>query len=801
MKNTFLLLCGLAALHTYAQPSQATLDSLRKLSDEDHRQMLEQLNIKTLRPGANPNDPKSPNAANYDEAKANPYPVLPDPLVFKNGRKVTSAAQWPQRRAEIVEDFEREIYGRIPKNVPSVKWVQTNKFDRMIGDIPVTSRFLSGIADNSGYPAIQAAIQAEITLPSNASKPVPVIIELGFIPPPTFPGDTSRAARFAAASLEWKKLVLEQGWGYAVIVPTSFQADNGAGLTQGIIGLTNKGQRRKPDDWGALRAWAWGASKLLDYLETDKTVDAKKVGIEGHSRYGKAALVAVAFDKRFATGFISSSGEGGAKLHRRNWGELVENLASSWEYHWMAGNFIKYAGPLTWNDLPVDAHELIALAAPRPLFISSGNIGEAWIDVKGMFMATVAAGPVYKLLGKKDLGATEFPKLETGLMDGDLSFRQHAGPHTPAPNWPTFVEFARRYFGTVSIEPKKIVQIKGLKDYYKDYFTIGAAVTPRSLKTDEAQLVLQQFNSLTAENAMKMGPIHPLENEYYWKDADSIVAFAKRNGLKMRGHTLVWHNQTPRWLYTDAKGDTVSKEVLLQRLKDHIQTVVKRYKGTIYAWDVVNEVISDNSDEFYRNSPLYRICGEEFIRKAFEWAHEADPDALLFYNDYNEHIPVKRDKIFQFVKQLKESGVPVHGFGMQGHWGILEPTEEDLDNALRRYGQLGLKVQITELDVSVYPKEHSVRQRVPADSADAFTPEREKQQMAIYEMCFRLFRKHKQIISSVTFWNISDRSSWLDNFPIRGRKDYPLLFDKDLKPKKAFWEVVRFAGGSGLRGF
>jgi hypothetical protein len=233
-----------------------------------------------------------------------------------------------------------------------------------------------------------------------------------------------------------------------MLVPTSIQADNGAGLTRGIIGLCNKGQRRKPDDWGALRAWAWGASRALDYFETDRSVDASQVGIEGHSRYGKAALIAMAYDQRFAIGFISSSGEGGAKLHRRNAGEIVENLAGSGEYHWMAGNFLKYAGPLQWSDLPVDAHELIALCAPRPVFISAGDKGDAWVDARGMFMAAVAAGPVYLLLGKKDLGSSVFPPPGTTLTGGEIAFRQHLGGHTPLPNWPTFLDFASRYIKT-----------------------------------------------------------------------------------------------------------------------------------------------------------------------------------------------------------------------------------------------------------------------------------------------------------------------------------------------------------------
>ena len=208
----------------------------------------------------------------------------------------------------------------------------------------------------------------------------------------------------------------------------------------------NKGNPRKTDDWGSLRVWAWGASRALDYFETDNAVDAKHVGIEGHSRYGKATAVAMAYDPRFAVAFISSSGEGGIKLHRRNYGEIVENVAASGEYHWMAGNFLKYAWPLHWNDLPVDAHELIALCAPRPVFVSAGDKGDMWVDAKGMFMACVAAGPVYKLLEKKDLGATEFPPVETSLTSGEISFRQHSGGHTPGPNWPTFLTFAERYF-------------------------------------------------------------------------------------------------------------------------------------------------------------------------------------------------------------------------------------------------------------------------------------------------------------------------------------------------------------------
>jgi endo-1,4-beta-xylanase len=291
---------------------------------------------------------------------------------------------------------------------------------------------------------------------------------------------------------------------------------------------------------------------------------------------------------------------------------------------------------------------------------------------------------------------------------------------------------------------------------------------------------------------MKMGPIHPEENRYFWKDGDSIAAFAKRNNLKLRGHTLCWHNQTPRWLFVDSAGKNVSKEIILQRLKEHITSVVQRYKGTIYAWDVVNEAISDKKDEYLRPSLWYQIIGEEYIAKAFQYAHEADPDALLFYNDYNETNPDKREKIYKLVKSLKEAGVPIHGVGLQGHWSIYEPTEQVLTETIEKFKGLGLKVQVTELDISVYPKEHGRRDRKPEDANDQFTAEQEKKQTEMYEMIFRVFRKYKDVVSAVTFWNISDRHSWLDNFPVPGRKDYPLLFDKDLKPKKAYWEVIKF---------
>ena len=345
---------------------------------------------------------------------------------------------------------------------------------------------------------------------------------------------------------------------------------------------------------------------------------------------------------------------------------------------------------------------------------------------------------------------------------------------------------------TQAQNPSTSDSVKGLKDYYETYFPIGVSVMPSNLKRDEGELILQQFNSLTPENSMKMAPIHPAEDRYNWNDADTIVVFAMRNGLKIRGHALCWHNQAPSWLFKDSAGNTVTKEILLQRLRDHITTVVDHYKGKVYAWDVVNEAISDKPDEYLRPSLWYQICGEEYIAKAFEYAHAADPGAILFYNDYNEINATKREKIYKLVKGLKDAGVPIGGIGLQGHWAINEPSRDQLDSTLKKFSDLGLKIQVTELDISVYPKEHSTRDRKAEDADTAFTAEKETRQIDEYKMCFELFRKYKNVISGVTFWNISDRHSWLDNFPVRGRKDHPLLFDKDLKPKKVFEEVVKF---------
>ncbi len=468
---TFALLLGIGVFAAGSMlagqnGSTAVVDTKSWTQAQDYQNMKDQLGIKALRPGPSGTE-TAPNHANYDEATANPYPDLPEVLTLKNGKKVTTADMWwNQRRPEIVEDFDREVLGRVPKNVPKVTWTVTNTVTGTVGPYNAIGRQLVGHVDNSAYPDITVDITMTLVTPADAKGPVPVMMMFGGGAMPLAPGATAPAGRggapqpAAGSDPPATQQLLADGWGYASINPGSIQADNGAGLTKGIIGLTNKGQPRKPDDWGSLRAWAWGASRGLDYLESDKTIDAKHVGIEGVSRYGKAALVTMAYDQRFALVLVGSSGEGGAKLHRRNWGEAVENLTGSGEYHWMAGNFLKYGtaessfGSKNPGDLPVDAHELIALCAPRLTFISYGvpEKGDAkWLDHQGSYMAAVAAGPVFRLLGAKDLGTSDnykiekMPAVNVSMLDGQLAWRQHDGGHTDAPNWKYFIPWADKF--------------------------------------------------------------------------------------------------------------------------------------------------------------------------------------------------------------------------------------------------------------------------------------------------------------------------------------------------------------------
>lgn len=467
LAGTFLLFIAASVAPVNAQPSDNAPPPVQMSAVDDIKRLCALLGVEPIltRP-----------SYNYDESKANPFPNLPDPLVLKNGQPVKDAQTWwDKRRPEILEDFDREVYGRRPANLPAVKWEVTDITQGMNGDVPIITKQLVGHVDNASYPQVTVNIQVVLTTPANASGPVPVMLQFsgfgfGFPGGRGGPGATTNPAIArrggpatspaiarggptsgpgarggVPAGPTWQQQCLAKGWGYALLNTGSVQADNGAGLTTGIIGLANKGQPRKLDDWGVLSAWAWGASKALDYFETDKAVDAKKVGLEGHSRWGKATVVAMALDQRFAIAYVSSSGEGGARLHRRDSGEPLDAVTIPEEYHWMAGNFLKYSHR-HWDELPVDSHELIALCAPRPVLVTGGTNGDRGADTKGMFLATAGASPVYELLGKKGLGTNEMPAPNVALIDGDLAFRQHEGGHTDALNWPTFIEFATRYF-------------------------------------------------------------------------------------------------------------------------------------------------------------------------------------------------------------------------------------------------------------------------------------------------------------------------------------------------------------------
>jgi lysophospholipase L1-like esterase len=509
--------------------------------DEDHQNMMDQLGIKALRLGPS-GDEKAPNHANYDESKANPFTDLPDALTLKSGKKVTTApAWWHQRRSEIVEDFEREVLGRVPADVPRVTWTVTSTVNSKAGVFPAIEKQLVGHVDNSLCPAISVDIQMTLVTPHNENGPVPVVMMFGS------KASLQRMAEMMAKRPDLKarmgtdppaaEQLIAHGWGYAFIDPGSVQADNGADLTKGIIGLTNKGQPRKPEDWGALRAWAWGASRGLDYLETDKAVDGKRVGIEGVSRFGKAALVTMAFDSRFAVVLVGSSGEGGAKPHRRNFGEAVENLTGSGEYHWMAGNFLKYGsaeasfGSKNAGDLAVDSNELIALCAPRLTFISYGipEKGDAkWLDQQGSYMATVAAGPVFRLLGAKDLGVTDdyhsaqMTPVNVGLLEGQLGWRQHDGGHTDAPNWKYFIPWADRFLNhqaavwqlpadqpVFRTDPNSLVAHSQLlakaKQGETDVYFEGDSITRRWGATDYPELLANWKQNFFGWNAADFG--------------------------------------------------------------------------------------------------------------------------------------------------------------------------------------------------------------------------------------------------------------------------------------------------------
>jgi hypothetical protein len=460
------LTAGLAAqtqAPAAAAPSASDRAAIAAASRAERDRELTLLGISEMQPGATAYDIGKPGNANYEESKANPYPKLPDVLVMSDGTRVKTPDQWNKRRAELKAMFDENVYGKYTAHIPKVTWSVDSVETMTVQGIPAIVKHVTGHVDNSSYPAITVEIHADVVTPaSSQGKKVPVIVGGGsirprpnFPRPPAAPGQVVHMLSSPPDAPESAKLLLEHGWGFVGRNSGDVQADNGAGLNQGIIGLVNKGQPRSLDDWGVLRAWAWGDSKLLDYLETDPDVDARRVGVMGHSRGGKAALVAQVDDPRFAIGFISSSGAGGADLYRRNYGETMGNIAGATEFHWFAGNFMKYAAAgHSANEMPVDSHEFIAMVAPRPIFIGGGALltdpvyvpGDAWQDAQGMFIAAVAASPVWDLLGAKGLGTTTFPPMGTLIDSGDVAFRQHQYGHTPAPSWPYFIEFADKEF-------------------------------------------------------------------------------------------------------------------------------------------------------------------------------------------------------------------------------------------------------------------------------------------------------------------------------------------------------------------
>lgn len=348
-------------------------------------------------------------------------------------------------------------------------------------------------------------------------------------------------------------------------------------------------------------------------------------------------------------------------------------------------------------------------------------------------------------------------------------------------------------------------QDPGLKEAFKDDFKIGVALNPYQilgLDTLAHNLILKHFNSITADNHMKWEKIHPKPGVYDFRVADSIVTFGERHNMAVYGHVLCWHSQTPNWVFTDSSGNTLTREALLERMKEHIYTVAGRYKGKVNAWDVVNEAIDDNGQ--MRKTKWLDIIGEDYVQKAFEFAHEADPTAQLFYNDYNIEVPQKREGVIRLLKKLQEQGVKVDGVGLQGHYLLDFPTLADIDSSILIYSKMGYKIVITELDVDVLPNPWD---KAYADIAmraeyretmnpykDGLPDSVQNQLTARYTDLFRIFLKYKDKIEWVTFWGLHDASSWKNNFPIFGRTNYPLLFDRNYQPKPAYYSIMELAG-------
>lgn len=379
---------------------------------------------------------------NYDDSKVGEYTPI-DLLKMKNGGSVLSQEEWwNYRRPEILKDVCEEVWGVIPPDsiLPEVTF-SVNASTGGSGSSAYIQKVITGTIDISRYPQVRNRPQiiATLRIPATAVDSVPVMVVIG-------------GGFWTPLNTYWG-YCYPNGWGVCILDCGVLQPDNGSGLTSYLIGLCNKGTWRKPADWGSLAAWGWGVSKLIDYFETDTAVDATRIGVTGHSRYGKAAIVAMAYDSRLAIAFPSCSGSLGVKMNRRHWGQDLENSGWDQEYHWMAGNFFKWMGPLYDNSylprkcelMPVDAHSLLALCAPRPVFVNSGT-GDSWTDPYGMYLACAGATPVYELLGKAGLIMPDTePQVDVAYISGDIGYRIHNGGHTDAPDWPAFFEFASKY--------------------------------------------------------------------------------------------------------------------------------------------------------------------------------------------------------------------------------------------------------------------------------------------------------------------------------------------------------------------
>jgi hypothetical protein len=372
---------------------------------------------------------KTGHVSNYDESKVRPF-TLPDPLTMRDGRRVTDAKMWrTQRRPEIIQMYERDVYGRIPARTPEVRW-QTAETDQTAhGGAAIRKRIAGKMGSEANAPEMNLVVYT----PAQSKKPVPLILLLNF------GGGGKPVPQDPPVAAD----IIARGWGYATIIYQEIQPDRINTFDQGVIGVTLSGAKQRADDeWGTIGAWAWGVSRALDYLATDASVDAKRIAVFGHSRLGKTALWASALDERIAAVYSSCSGEMGAALARRDWGETVDDMTQNFPY-WFAANFQQWAG--RWNDMPVDAHMLIALSAPRPVYVTGGT-GDQWADPVGMFQALVAAGPVYRLLGKKDVGPTELPPLDSPVISGDLGWHYHTGGHSATPaDWKAFLDFFARH--------------------------------------------------------------------------------------------------------------------------------------------------------------------------------------------------------------------------------------------------------------------------------------------------------------------------------------------------------------------